>query len=258
MADKKIRALIVDDEPLARERIRTLLKRAPDVRVVSECGDGKRAVRAVRKHKPDLVFLDVQMPEMDGFDVLEALDPGEMPVVIFVTAYDKYALRAFDVHALDYLLKPFDRERFQSALDRAREQIGKRQNGDVNQQLLSLLADRAAGEKPMRRLVIKSGGRILFLRAEEIDWVEAAGNYLRLHVGREEHLLRETMSGLEGRLDSRKFLRIHRSTIVNLDRIKEMQASFHGEYEVRLRDGARLTLSRTYRDKLQKILDRPL
>lgn len=254
MAGKKIRALIVDDEPLARERIRTLLKAAPDVRVVGECSDGRRAVKAIRRHKPDLVYLDVQMPEMDGFDVLEALEPGEMPVVIFATAYDKYALRAFDVHALDYLLKPFDRERFETALVRAREQIGKRRNGDINQRLLSLLADRASGQKPAQRLVIKSGGRITFLRAEEIDWVEAAGNYLRLHVGKEEHLLRETMNGLEGRLDPQKFLRIHRSTIVNLDRVKEMQPSFHGDYLVRLNDGTRLTLSRGYRDKLQEIL----
>lgn len=254
MAEKKIRTLIVDDEPLARERIRTLLKPVPDIRVVGECSDGRRAVKAIRRHKPDLVYLDVQMPEMDGFDVLEVLEPGEMPVIIFATAYDKYALRAFDVHALDYLLKPFDRERFETALARAREQIGKRRNGDINQRLLSLLAERATGQKPAQRLVIKSGGRITFLRAGEIDWVEAAGNYLRLHVGKEEHLLRETMGGLEGRLDPQKFLRIHRSTIVNLDRVKEMQPSFHGDYQVRLNDGTRLTLSRGYRDKLQEIL----
>ena len=258
MAEKKIQTLIVDDEPLARERIRTLLKAERDVRVVGECSDGRRAVKAIRRHKPDLVYLDVQMPEMDGFDVLEALEAGEMPVVIFATAYDKYALRAFDVHALDYLLKPFDRERFETALARAREQIGKRRNGDINQRLLSLLADRASGQKPAQRLVIKSGGRITFLRAGEIDWVEAAGNYLRLHVGKEEHLLRETMGGLEARLDPESFLRIHRSTIVNLERVKQMQASFHGEYVVLLRDGTRLTLSRGYRDKLQKFLGKAL
>jgi two-component system LytT family response regulator len=258
MAGKKIQTLIVDDEPLARERIRTLLKAERDVRVVGECSDGRRAVKAIRRHKPDLVYLDVQMPEMDGFDVLDELKPEEMPVVIFATAYDKYALRAFDVHALDYLLKPFDRERFQTALERAREQIGKRRNGDINQRLFSLLADRASGQKPAQRLVIKSGGRITFLRAEEIDWVEAAGNYLRLHVGKEEHLLRETMNGLEARLDPQHFLRIHRSTIVNLERVKQMQASFHGEYVVLLHDGTRLTLSRGYRDKLQEILEKPL
>ena len=258
MGEKRLRAVIVDDEPLARERIRTLLKREPDVRILAECGDGRRAVKAICKYKPDLLFLDVQMPEMDGFDVLAALDSGDMPVVIFATAYDKYALRAFEVHALDYLLKPFDRERFRAALSRARDQVADRRSGELSQRVLSLLADRAAGEKPLQRLVIKSGGRISFLRAGEIDWVEAAGNYLRLHAGREEHLLRETMAGLEARLDPGRFLRIHRSTIVNLDRVKRMEASFHGEYVVLLRDGTRLTLSRGYRDRLQEFLDRTL
>lgn len=258
MAKGKFLALIVDDEPLARERIRTLLKTEREIHVVGECGDGKRAVKAIRRRRPDLVFLDVQMPEMDGFAVLEALQPEEMPVVIFTTAYDKYALRAFEVHALDYLLKPFDRERFQTALARACEQIERRKNGTLNRRLLSLLAGRAAGQKPVERLVIKSGGRITFLRADEVEWIEAAGNYLRLHAGREEHLLRETMGGMEARLDSEKFVRIHRSTIVNLDRVKEMQPSFHGDYVVLLHDGKRLTLSRGYRDRLQSILGKSL
>lgn len=250
MIPGKIRALIVDDEPLARERLRTLLKPEADVEIVGECGDGEKAVSAIRRHKPDLLFLDVQMPERDGFDVLEALGAEEMPVVVFVTAYDKYALRAFEVHALDYLLKPFDRERFQRALERAREQVAGRHSSTLGERLLALLADRATEQKRLQRVVIKSGGRIFFLRVEEIDWIEAAGNYLRLHVGREEHLLRETMNRLEARLDPAKFLRIHRSTIVNLERIREMQPSFHGDYVVLLRDGTRLALSRSHRDKL--------
>ena len=258
MTEGKIRALIIDDEPLARERIRTLLKKDRSVHVAGECGDGKRAVKAIRRHRPDLVFLDVQMPEMDGFSVLEALQPEEIPVVIFATAYDKYALRAFEVHALDYLLKPFDRERFGTALARAREQIERNKNGDVNRRLLSLLSARAVDHKPAERLVIKSAGRITFLRTDEVDWIEAAGNYLRLHTGADEHLLRETMKELEARLDASKFVRIHRSTIVNADRIKEMRPSFHGEYEVRLRDGTRLTLSRGYREKLDMLLGRSL
>ena len=186
--ENTIRVLIVDDEPLARERIRTLLKAVRGVQVVGECGDGKRAVKAIRRRRPDLVFLDIQMPEMDGFSVLEKLQPEEIPVVIFATAYDKYALRAFEVHALDYLLKPFDRERFGTALARARDQIERRKNGDINRRLLSLLAGRAGEEKPAERLVIKSAGRISFLRTEEVDWIEAAGNDLRLHAGKEEHL----------------------------------------------------------------------
>ncbi len=251
---ERIRALIVDDEPLARERIRTLLTGEPEIEVVGECGDGHKAVAAIRRHAPDLLFLDVQMPELDGFGVLQELGAQPLPVVVFVTAYDKYALRAFEVHALDYLLKPFDRERFYKTLTRARAQIRQEKSGEVSERILALLADLKGAPKHLERLVIKSGGRVFFLRTEEIDWIEAAGNYVRLHTGGEEHLLRETMSKLEAQLDPGKFLRIHRSTIVNLERIQELQPAFHGDYVVLLRDGTRLTLSRSYRDKLQEVL----
>lgn len=247
-----MRTLIVDDEPLARERLRTLLRDEPDIELIGECADGKEAVSAIQGKNPELLFLDVQMPEMDGFAVLEAVGPERVPAVVFVTAYDRYALRAFDVHALDYLLKPFDRERFQKALERARAQVGER--GKLGDRLLALLKDIKDEPKRPERFVIKSAGRVFFLRADEIDWVEAAGNYVQLHVGSATHLMRETMGGLETRLDPEKFVRIHRSAIVQVDRIKEMQPAFHGDYIVILQDGTRLNLSRSYREKLQALL----
>ncbi|HEV2947431.1 MAG TPA: LytTR family transcriptional regulator DNA-binding domain-containing protein, partial [Gemmataceae bacterium] len=251
-----VRALIVDDEPLARQRLRTLLKGEADIEVVGECSDGHEAVAAVRELRPDLLFLDVQMPVLDGFGVLEALGPEQLPAVIFVTAYDLYAIRAFEVNALDYLLKPFDRDRFRKALSRAREQITKESSSTSGEQLGALLEEVQTGRsgRPLERLVIKSGGRVFFLRAEEIDWIEAAGNYLRLHVGSDMHLLRDTMNNLEARLHPDKFLRIHRSTMVNLERVKELQPWFHGDYKVILLDGTELTLSRSYRPKLKNLL----
>jgi two-component system LytT family response regulator len=249
-----MRTLIVDDEPLARERIRTLLREEPDIELVGECADGHEAVSAIEEKRPELLFLDVQMPEMDGFAVLEAVGAERVPAVVFVTAYDRYALRAFDVHALDYLLKPFDRERFRKALARARTQIGERRDGALGARLLALLKDIKQEPKYRDRFVIKSAGRVLFLRADEIDWIEAAGNYVQLHIGSATHLMRDTMSGLEARLQPEKFVRIHRSTIVQVDRIKEMQPSFHGDYVVLLEDGTRLNLSRSYREKLQAVL----
>jgi two-component system LytT family response regulator len=251
---QKIRALIVDDEPLAREKIVDLLAGDVSVEIIGECADGLSAAAAIKAQAPDLLFLDVQMPELDGFGVLEMLEAARMPVVIFVTAYDQYALRAFEVHALDYLLKPFDRERFGKALERARRQIEQARAGTMNRQLVALLADLQARPKRLERLVIKAGGRVFFLRADEIDWVEAAANYVRLHVGKETHLLRETINGLAERLDPEKFLRIHRSTIINLERIKELQPWFHGDYVVILRDGTQLTSSRSYREELHKLL----
>jgi two-component system, LytTR family, response regulator len=253
-----VRVLIVDDEPLARERIRALLEPEADIEIVGQCSDGLEAVAAIQKLSPDLVFLDAQMPELDGFGVIKMVGAAQMPAVIFVTAYDQYALRAFDVHALDYLLKPFDRERFEVALSRARAQIQHERNGVLNQRLMALLRDLKPDARSLDRLVIKSGGRVFFLKSEEIDWIEAAGNYLRLHVGQQSHLLRETMSAMEARLDPRLFLRIHRSVIVNVERIKELHPLFHGEYTVTLRDGTRLTLSRSYRDRLQELLGRSL
>ena len=253
-----IRTLIVDDEPLARQRLRKLLEAEPDIEVIAECPDGESAVAAVSEHQPELVFLDVQMPDLDGFGVLEAVGAEQMPTVIFVTAYDHYALRAFEVHALDYLLKPFDRERFAKALARAKEHVRRGRSAEASRQLLALLGDARPGPRHLERLVLRSGGRIFFLKAEEIDWVEAAGNYLRLHAGGETHLLRETMNALDGRLDPARFVRIHRSTLVNLERIKEIQPLFHGDYVVLLRDGTELTLSRTYRARVEEVLGAPL
>jgi two-component system LytT family response regulator len=250
----KIRTVIADDEPLARERLRALLDAEPDIEVARECRDGNEAVAAIRAESPDLVFLDVQMPELDGFGVIETVGVENMPAIVFVTAYDEYALQAFEVNAVDYLLKPFDRERFQKALARARAHVG-RQADDINRRLLALIQGLKVPQGYLERLVIRSSGRIFFLKAEEIDWIEAAGNYVRLHTGKESHLLRETMNSLEQKLDPARFLRIHRSTIVRIDRIAELQPLFHGDYVVVLQGGTRLTLSRGYRERLSGILD---
>ena len=251
---KKIRVLIADDEPLARERLAGLLSSEPDVELVAQARDGEEAVTSIHDHSPDLVFLDVQMPQMNGFEVIEAVGTEKMPLVIFVTAYDQHALKAFQVRALDYLLKPFDRERFTDALQRARKQIERDETGDLGRRLLALVKDLRRDQPRSDRLVVKSGGRLFFLRTDEIDWVEAAGNYVRLHVGTTSHLLRETMNAIEARLDPEKFFRIHRSRIVNMERIQEMQPWLNGEYAVVLRNGTRVTLSRGYREKLQERL----
>jgi two-component system, LytTR family, response regulator len=253
---KKIRTLVVDDEPLARERLMGLLAGEQDIETIGQCRDGEEAVRAIVEHSPDLVFLDVQMPAMNGFEVIEAVGSERMPLVIFVTAYDQHALKAFQVRALDYVLKPFDRERFQEALQRARAHIQRDETGDLGRRLLALVKDLRRDQPKTDRLVVKSGGRLFFLRTDEIDWIEAAGNYVRLHVGNTSHLLRETMNAIEGRLDPEKFFRIHRSRIVNMERIQEMQPWLNGEYAVVLRTGTRLTLSRGYREKLQERLAR--
>lgn len=257
MADgKPIRVLLVDDEPLAREMIREMLVDDPEVEIVGECVNGREAVESIQEHNPDLIFLDVQMPEIGGFEVLEALKSVKVPHVIFVTAYDQYAVRAFEVHALDYLLKPFDRERFESAWRRAKSHILAARNGEVDQRILAILEELKAGPKYLERLVIKSGGRVFFLDTDDIDWIEAEGNYVSVHTGKKSHLLRETISSLESQLDPKQFLRIHRSSIVKIDRIKELQPWFHGEYRVLLQDGTQLTLSRNYRENLQEALGR--
>ena len=220
--------------------------------------DGREAVESIDEHQPDLVFLDVQMPEFDGFQVLDNLD-GDLPTVVFTTAYDQYALKAFEVHAIDYLLKPYDRERFTQAMERARSEVERRQVGDMRQQVMALLQDVSKKRATFpERLVIKSSGKVVFVKASDIDWVDAAGNYVKIHCGSETHLLRETMGRLEKRLDPQKFLRIHRSTIVNIDRIRELQQQFHGDYLVVLDNGQRLTLSRSYREKIKNLLDRSL
>jgi two-component system, LytTR family, response regulator len=251
----KIRALIVDDEPLARQRIRRLLEADPDVDLLGECGDGEEALCELQRLRPDLVFLDVQMPLLDGFGVVEALAGTDMPAVIFVTAHDRYALKAFEVHALDYLLKPFDKARFVTALERAKTQVRQGSAAAMNDRLQELLQTVEPRRPKPERLMIKAGGRICFVRIADVDWIEAAGNYVDLHVGKERHLLRETLSALERKLDPARFVRIHRSTIVNLERIRELQPAFHGDYIVMLHDGTELAVSRTCRDKLAESLD---
>lgn len=252
----KIKTLIVDDEPIARDRVRRMLREETDVEIVGECGNGAEAVAFINENAPDLIFLDIQMPEMNGFEALRSITADKVPAIIFVTAYDQYAIQAFDVHALDYLLKPFNRERFGRAVMRAREQIEKSQSGNIDERLASLIADLKTGKKYLERLVVKSVGRVFFLRTDEIDWVEAAGNYAKLHVGRESHLIRETMNGLEAKLNPDKFLRIHRSTLVNIDRIKELHPLFSGDYTVNLKNGVELTLSRNYRDRLLELFEK--
>jgi two-component system LytT family response regulator len=248
----RTRILIADDEPLARERLRTLLARESWAEIVAECPDGTDAIAAINDVRPDLVFLDVQMPGATGFEVIEAVGPARMPPVIFVTAYDRYALRAFDVCALDYLLKPFDRDRFRQALTRARSQMQQPSaGGDLERKLLELVQGLKHGPPRVDRFVVRSGGRVYFVRANEIDWIEAAGNYVKLHVGPDVHLLRETMTAIEAQLDPEIFFRIHRCHIVNIERVQELQPWFNGEYVVSLKTGARLTLSRGYREKLQ-------
>jgi two-component system, LytTR family, response regulator len=250
-----IRTLIVDDEPLARARIRRFLASEKDVEIVGESGDGRTAVADVKRLKPDLMFLDIQLPETPGLEVVEQLANEQMPVVVFVTAYDQYAIQAFDVHALDYLLKPYTRERFGRALDRARKQLSNTSRSEFDQRLMSLLENAASGgeHRHLQRLMIKSSGRIYFIKADEVDWIGAEGNYVNLHVGREAHLLRETMSHLATKLDPEKFVRIHRSTIVNVDRVKELQPLFSGDYVAILHDGTQLNLSRAYREKSLKL-----
>jgi two-component system, LytTR family, response regulator len=256
----KIHALIVDDEPHARRGIRLALGDEPDVEIVGECGDGVAALAAIRAHRPDLVFLDVQMPLLDGFGVVAALAAAELPLVVFVTAYDEHALRAFDAGALDYLLKPFERERFKKTLARARRQLLGPDREDFNRRLAALLQEFksaqtvGAGAQYLERIAIKEGGRIFFLTAAELDWIEAQGNYVRLHAGRDAHLLRETMDGLEAKLDPKEFLRIRRSALVRVARIKELHPLFNGEYAVVLQDGTRLTSSRRYRKNLDALL----
>lgn len=231
-----IRALVVDDEALARRNVTLLLGRDPSIRSVVEASSGLDAIQEIRKSKPDLVFLDVQMPECDGFDVLELLGGELPPVIIFVTAYDEYALRAFEAGALDYLLKPFDDARFARALSRAKEKLAH-----------YLPARRPAAE----RLVIRSQGQVLFVRVDDIDWIEAAGYYACLHAGSDTHILRRSLSELEQDLGDEKFIRIHRSVVVNLDRIDGLELQDSGEYEVVLRSKVRLRLSRRYRKRLQ-------
>jgi two-component system LytT family response regulator len=244
-----LRALIVDDEPFARERVRRLLGEAPDIEIVGECPDGFRAVAAITALAPDLVLLDVVMPGKDGFEVLDELH-GAAPAVIFLTAHDRFAVRAFEAAALDYLLKPFDEQRFALALDRARRALG-----GSDRDRLRPVAFTPGG---LTRLVVKHAGRIRFVKIADVSHITAEANYVSVHAGGDVHLVRETLGALEDELDPSRFVRIHRATIVNLDRVRELEPMFNGQYTVVLDDGARVTLSRRYRPHLERKLGRPL
>jgi two-component system LytT family response regulator len=247
---KKIRTLIVDDEPLAREGLRNLLLHDQEIDIIGECSDGIQAVETIRATRPDLVLLDIQMPEVDGFDVIRQVGVGAMPTMIFVTAYDEYALQAFDVHALDYVLKPVDPERFARSIARAKETLSRQTAGEMTEKLNLLLQGLDRSLRSANRIMVRNAGRIYFVRTEEIDWIEADGDYVRLHAASKNHLVREKIGDLEKRLDPSEFIRIHRSTMVRIGRIKELQPLFSGDYMVTLHDGRKLPLSRTYRDKV--------
>lgn len=243
---RRLKALIVDDERLARHKLRRLLGGEPDIDVAGECASGLEAVAALKRDKPDIVFLDIQMPGLNGFEVLREVGVENVRQVIFVTAHDEFAVAAFEIEALDYLLKPFDAARLRQALERVRR-LGA---SGLQQKLTALVEKLAAGEPYVSRLIVRAAGRLGFVRVDELDWIEAADNYVRLHTAREEHLIRETMAGLEARLDPRRFVRIHRSAVVNVDAISEIRAMFHGDYEVLLKTGATVPVGRNYRDKL--------
>lgn len=249
----KIRALVVDDEPLARQRVRLLLSEEADLEIVGECEDGIEAVAQIAASKPDLLFLDVQMPEMDGFEVLQKVPREMLPIVIFTTAYDEHALRAFDAHALDYLLKPFKPERLNQAVQRARELIANKQAGAAARGLLELLSERPTATNYLSRLAVKTPDRVIFVNVEEIDAIEAAGKYAVVHVGKENHVLRETMNSLESNLPPDRFLRISRSVIVNIARVQELQPMFKGENVIVLKNGKRYPTTRPLREIQQKL-----
>ncbi len=243
----KIRTLIVDDEPLARERIRTLLQAEPDIEVVGECANAEEAVTALKQQGPDLLFLDVQMPGMDGFEVLHSVEPERLPLVIFVTAYDQHALKAFEVHALDYLLKPFKQARFRQTVQRARQLLGNRDAAAASKNLLALLGQTLPPEH-LTRIPVRNGDRVVFVKTSQLDYIESAGNYVVLHSGKENHVVRETLTALEQKLDPKQFIRISRSALVNVEQIKELQPLFKGEYAVLLQNGKQLTMTRGLRE----------
>jgi len=255
---QRFRAVVVDDEPIARAGLRALLTVDPEVELVAEHDHGQHAVEALRTTKADIVFLDIQMPDMDGFDVLRVLKGVQLPVIVFVTAYDRYAIQAFDVHAVDYLLKPFDDARSAEALAHAKDTGRDRRGGVVTDRLTQLLDDAERRAPRASRFLVRTAGRVLFLRSEEIDWIEAADYYVKLHVAGKVHMLRETMAALEARLDPTVFFRVHRSAIVNLERVRELQPFTKREHVLVLRDGTRLRLTRTRREQLAALIGQPL
>jgi two-component system LytT family response regulator len=256
----KIRVLVVDDEPLARSGLTALCERDGDLEVVGECSDGRSAVEAIQRLEPDLLLLDIQMPEMDGFEVLRAIGAERMPQVVFVTAFDEFAVQAFEVHALDYLLKPFDDERFFVAIDRAKAALREPSLGELSQRLIGLLESTSehTSSRYLARIAVKDLGRVYFIRADEIVWIQAANYYAKLHVGGRVHLLRESMTSLESRLDPSRFVRVSRSAIVNLDRVREVQPFSRGSQVIILDDGARVKLSRSRKENLERVLGQSL
>lgn len=272
---KKTRILIADDEPIVLRGMKTLLKEEKGVDLVGECTDGRMALEEIRRLRPDLVFLDIQMPELDGFEVIERIGIEKMPHTVFVTAYDKYAVEAFRVNAIDYLLKPFSPERFKESLSRAIRHVQGEQESRMSSNWLPVIEQIISRQRDieasihqghsvevqhgyLQRVVIKSRGRVILLKVEEIDWIEAAGAYVRVRCRGEQHLLRERLGAIERRLRPDRFTRIHRSTIVNIEKIKELQPLFYGDYQVVLLDGTKLTLSRRYRDRIAKALQQPI
>ncbi len=257
----RIRTVIVDDEKPARTRLLGLLEQRSDIEVVGVARDGREAVAMVRSRNPTLLFLDIQMPELDGFGVLREIPPDRMPVTIFVTAHDRYAVRAFEAHAIDYLLKPFSDERFEAALEHASKAVRHTDKTEWISRLNNLLDEGApaeAGSEPLERIVLKSGGRVTFLELKDLDWISAAGVYLHLHIAGKTHLYRSSLSAFLQRLNPQRFVRVHRSTVVNTDRIRELRPRGHGDFTIVLHDGRELTLSRAYRSQLERWLRQPL
>ena len=251
-----IRTLIVDDEPVARKHVRSLLAEHGDITVIGEAGNGKDAIAAIRREHPDLVLLDIQMPEIDGFGVVKEIGADRMPVVVFVSAFDEYALAAFEAHALDYIMKPVKRDRFHATIRRAVDVIGRRAGGDLQGPLSRLLERIETERKYPSRLAIKTEGRVLFLKAAEIDWIETDGDHVKFHVGPHTYLHRTTLTRLEERLSPKMFLRIHRSIVVNVERVRELQPWFQGDYVLILADGTRLTSGRSYRERVREFVAR--
>jgi two-component system LytT family response regulator len=253
----KVKAVIVDDEPLARRRLKTLLSADPEIDLIAICANGFEAVTSIKQLSPDLVFLDVQMPEKDGFQVIEELRSDRLPFFIFVTAYDQYALKAFEVAALDYLLKPFDEARFRTTMERAKSAM-RGSRGDKNEALLEFLRQWKNRPNYLEKIAVSAEDRICLLPVERIEFIEASGNYIRIHVGKSAYLLRETVQSIEGKLDPEKFWRIHRSTIVNIERIREIKQMFHGSYRMVMANGKEVTLSRKYKHLLPRIATKEL
>jgi two-component system LytT family response regulator len=249
-----MRTIIADDESLARQKLRILLDPEPGIEIVAECRNGRETIDALREWSPDLLLLDIQMPDTDGFEVLSSIPPQQMPIVIFTSAHDQYAIKAFEEHALDYLLKPFDQERLHRALERARTELKRAENPELTKRLIAVLENRKPVTQPDRRLVVRAGGRVVFLDVEEIEWIEAAANYIRLHAGKESYLLRGSIGRIAERLDPREFVRIHRSTIVNARCLRQLQPCNSGEFMVILRSGKELSCSRGYRSQLHNLI----